>query len=105
VDIIGDAPVERYVQTLQALLADPDTGTLLFMHAPTAIVPSADIARALLPLATPEPRRLVSCWLGGPGVAEARQIFHAAGIPSYDTPEQAVRPARCWPPTGATRNS
>lgn len=90
VDIIGDAPVERYVRTLQALLAEPDTGTLLFMHAPTAIVPSADIARALLPLATAEPRRLVSCWLGGPGLAEARQVFHAAGIPSYDTPEQAV---------------
>ncbi len=91
VDIIGDAPVDRYVQTLQALLAEPDTGTLLFMHAPTAIVPSADIARALLPLAGAEPRRLVSCWLGGPGLAEARQIFHAAGIPSYDTPEQAVQ--------------
>ncbi|MBK9363858.1 MAG: bifunctional acetate--CoA ligase family protein/GNAT family N-acetyltransferase [Rubrivivax sp.] len=90
VDIIGDAPVERYVQTLQALQADPDTGTLLFMHAPTAIVPSADIARALLPLAGAEPRRLVSCWLGGPGLDEARQVFQAAGIPSYDTPEQAV---------------
>jgi acetyltransferase len=91
VDIIGDAPVERYVQTLQALLSDPATGTLLFMHAPTAIVPSTDIARALLPLATQEPRRLISSWLGGPGVAEARQLFHQAGVPSYDTPEQAVR--------------
>ena len=91
VDIIGDAPVERYVQTLQALLSDPATGTLLFMHAPTAIVPSTDIARALLPLATQEPRRLISSWLGGPGVAQARQLFHQAGVPSYDTPEQAVR--------------
>ena len=91
IDIIGDAPVERYVQTLRALLATPETGTVLFMHAPTAIVPSADIARALVPLASAEPRRLVSSWLGNPGVAEARQIFHAAGIPSYDTPEEAVR--------------
>jgi acetyltransferase len=91
VDIIGDAPVERYVQTLRALLAEPATGTVLFMHAPTAIVPSADIARALVPLALAEPQRLLGCWLGGPGVAEARQVFQAAGIPSYDTPEQAVR--------------
>ncbi len=91
VDIIGDAPVERYVQALQILLAEPASGTVLFMHAPTAIVPSADIARALLPLATTEPHRLVSCWLGNPSVAEARQIFHQAGIPTYDTPEQAVR--------------
>jgi len=90
VDIIGDAPVERYVKTLETLLADTDTGTLVFMHAPTAIVPSAEIARALVPMATAAPRRLVGCWLGGPGVAEARSVFHAAGIPSYDTPEQAV---------------
>ncbi|MBL8335020.1 MAG: acetate--CoA ligase family protein [Rubrivivax sp.] len=91
VDIIGDAPVERYVQTLQQLLAQPDTGTVLFMHAPTAIVPSDEIAQALVPLATAEPRRVVSCWLGSTGVATARQRFHAAGIPCYDTPEQAVR--------------
>jgi len=91
VDIIGDAPVERYVQTLQALLATPETGTLLFMHAPTAIVPSAEIARALLPLAGAQSRRVVASWLGGPGLAQARELFQSAGIPSYDTPEQAVQ--------------
>ena len=98
VDIIGDAPVGRYADTLRTLLQAPDTGTLVFMHAPTAIVPSADIARALVPLAADPallpphgPRRLVSCWLGGPGVADARAQFHHAGIACYDTPEQAIR--------------
>ncbi len=47
VDIIGDAPVERYVHALRSLLADPASGTLLFMHAPTAIVPSQGGCRAL----------------------------------------------------------
>jgi acetyltransferase len=64
VDIIGDAPVERYEHTLRTLLAEPATGSLLFIHAPTAIVPSADIAQALLPLAHDAPARLLSCWLG-----------------------------------------
>ena len=91
VDIIGDAPVERYVKTLHALLAHPETGTLLFIQAPTAIVPSAEIAAALLPLAQAHPSRVVSCWLGGEAVAQARRLFHDAAIPSYDTPEQAVR--------------
>ncbi|MCZ2440764.1 MAG: bifunctional acetate--CoA ligase family protein/GNAT family N-acetyltransferase [Burkholderiales bacterium] len=91
VDIIGDAPVERYVQTLQALLESPETGTLVFMHSPTAIVPSADIAAALLPLAAAQPQRIVAGWIGGPGVAQARERFQAAGVPSYDTPEQAVQ--------------
>ena len=90
VDIIGDAPVERYVLTLQALLADPAAAAVLFVHAPTAIVPSADIARALVPLAHTTPPRLLGCWLGGPAVDQALQQFHAAGIACYATPEEAV---------------
>jgi acetyltransferase len=90
VDIIGDAPVARYVDTVQALLAERASGTLLFIHAPTAIVPSADIAAALVPVAQATPGRLLSCWLGGPALHTSRETFHAAGIPSYDTPEQAV---------------
>jgi acetyltransferase len=94
VDIIGDAPVARYLQTLQALEGDPAADAVLFVHAPTAIVPSADIARALLPLVTPrpgQPPRLLGCWLGGPAVAGAHQQFFDAGIACYPTPEEAVR--------------
>jgi acetyltransferase len=91
VDIIGDAPIARYVQVLQALEADPAAGAVLLMHAPTAIVPSADIARALLPLAARRPPRLMGCWLGEQAVQEARRIFQDANIASYNTPEQAVR--------------
>ena len=95
VDIIGDAPVERYVHTLRTLLQAPGSGTVLFMHAPTAIVPSADIARALVaelgPLLRAAPGRLQACWLGAQAVQQAREIFDAAGIACHDTPENAVR--------------
>ena len=94
VDILGDAPVARYEQALKLLLADPGTGAVLFIHAPTAVVPSADIAHALVPLARPEtqaPARVMGCWLGDRAVAQARQIFQDAGIANFDTPEQAVR--------------
>ncbi|MEO7150473.1 MAG: bifunctional acetate--CoA ligase family protein/GNAT family N-acetyltransferase, partial [Burkholderiaceae bacterium] len=91
IDIIGDAPLERYTATLRALLDDRDAGTVLFMHAPTAIVRSEDIARACAPLAREAAGRLMGCWLGDAGVAEARRIFQEAGVPGYETPEQAVR--------------
>jgi acetyltransferase len=91
VDIIGDAPVERYVRTLEALADDPAAGAVLFIHAPSAIVPSAEIARALLPLAAQRPARLLSCWLGEGAVDEARRLFRQAGLATYDTPEDAVR--------------
>jgi len=91
VDIIGDAPVERYVHALGALLQSPASGSVLFIHAPTAIVGSEPIARALVPVAAAHPGRLAGCWLGDQAVVAAQRVFHDAGIPHYDTPEHAVQ--------------
>jgi len=89
-DIGGDAPVERYVQTLRVLLDAPECDAILFLHCPTAIVASADIASAVAPIAREARKPLFACWLGGDAVQEARRIFAGAGIPDYDTPENAV---------------
>jgi acetyltransferase len=91
VDIIGDAPVERYVKALEIMLADAQSGSVLFIHAPTAIVESQKIALACAPLITQSSRNVFGCWLGGGGVEKARQVFNRAGIPTYDTPEEAVQ--------------
>jgi len=95
VDIIGDAPGQRFVDALQALAQHPkQTGTVLFIDAPTAIVPSDTVARALVPVIHPKDAPalpVISCWLGGPAVAPARQRFVDAGIASFDMPEQAVQ--------------
>lgn len=91
VDLIGDAPQARYLAAFEALLAERDAGMLLFTHAPTAIVDSARIAQALVPLLQPQAPRVVSAWLGGEAVAPARAQFQAAGLACYDTPEQAVQ--------------
>lgn len=90
IDIIGDAPAERYAETLSALLADASAGTVLFMHAPTAIVRSEDIARACLPLVRGQASRVMSAWLGDDAVAQARRLFQDAGVADYATPEEAV---------------
>ena len=91
VDIIGDAPVERYVETLKVLCEDPQVDAVLFLHAPTAIVPSEAIATACAPVAAAARCPILSCWLGDRSVARARTIFHEAGIAEYSTPEQTVR--------------
>ncbi|MGE5526777.1 MAG: GNAT family N-acetyltransferase [Rhodospirillaceae bacterium] len=91
VDIIGDAPVERYLDALKILIDDAESDAVLLIHAPTAIVPSADIAAAVAPLASRSRKNVLTCWIGGQGVQQGRDVFVAAGVPTFDTPEQAVR--------------
>lgn len=89
VDIIGDAPVARYQAALRILLAAPEVDGLLFMHAPTAIVPASQVASACLPLMQASGKPVLACWLGGAVVAGARQATATAGIAAYTTPERA----------------
>jgi acetyltransferase len=91
VDIIGDAPPERYAGALEALLNDEGVDAVLLIHAPTAIVPSEAIARACKDIAVRGNRTVLSCWLGAQAVRAAESVFREAGIPTYGTPEEAVR--------------
>lgn len=90
VDLIGDAPIERYTAALSATLAARNDTAVLLLHAPTAIVRSDDIARACAPLARGAAGRMLACWMGDASVARARQIFTDAGIADFATPEEAV---------------
>jgi len=92
VDIIGDAPGERYANAVRTLLDAKDNDALLVMHAPTATADSVDAARAVIE-ATREikSKNVLTSWVGGEAVAPARMLFQDAGLPTYDTPEQAAR--------------
>jgi acetyltransferase len=48
VDIIGDAPCERYAAASQVVLEDDGVDAILVMHAPTAIVPSIEPAKSVI---------------------------------------------------------
>ena len=85
---VGTAPL---AQAMQLLAEDAAAPALLLIHSPTAKAPSASLARALLPMARLSPPRLIGCWLGHAAAAEPRLEFQRAGIPSYETPEEAVK--------------
>ncbi len=90
IDIVGDAPVGRYVDSLRVLLAAPEVDGVLFIHAPTAIVAADPIAAACLPLIQACAKPVLTCWLGGAAVDAARTASAAAGVASYNTPERAA---------------
>ena len=91
VDIVGDAPVERYVHSLKTLIEDPGSDAILFIHSPTAIVPALDIARALTPIIEASRKNVLCCFFGADGVREAAGHLLENDIPCFDNPEPAVR--------------
>lgn len=91
VDIIGDADPGRYNVALSVLLADPNTDAVLVLNCPTAVASSTDAARAVAAQAQASTRPVLTSWIGDTVQREARAVFSEGGIPTFDTPESAVR--------------
>jgi acetyltransferase len=82
VDIIGDAPVERYVETLKIVLQDPQSDAVMIVHVPTDIVSSTDISTAVSPVSKQAGSNVKGCWLGSNAEARARELLSEAGVTS-----------------------
>ncbi|MDZ7839304.1 MAG: bifunctional acetate--CoA ligase family protein/GNAT family N-acetyltransferase [Gammaproteobacteria bacterium] len=92
VDIVGDAPGSRYADALRVLCADKNIDGILVLNCPTAVASSVEAAQAVVEVAeTGKCRNLLTSWVGESTAEEARQLFRENRIPTYDTPEQAVR--------------
>lgn len=96
VDIIGDAPPERYAGSLQTLLEDKGVNAVLILNCPTAVASSTDAAHAVVDsLKESGPKYtgkgIFTCWLGEQTASEARRLFCENRIPTYETPSDAVR--------------
>ena len=92
VDLIGDAPGERYASALGTVLGDPGVDAVLVLHAPTAIASSEEAALAVAEVVRKHESRpdVFASWLGREGGDQAQRILREAGIATYDTPEDAV---------------
>ncbi|WP_029006655.1 bifunctional acetate--CoA ligase family protein/GNAT family N-acetyltransferase [Azorhizobium doebereinerae] len=92
VGIASDAPGKRYSDALSALLEDPGSDATLILNCPTAMADSAEAADAVIDVLSHRSRApVLTCWLGDKAAAEARRRFAARRIPTYDTPDEAVR--------------
>jgi acetyltransferase len=91
VDIIGDAPPERYAAALSILLRAAEVDCVLVLNCPTAVASGEDAARAVIDTAAAARKTVLTNWLGADAAAKPRAMFGSAGLPTYETPDQAVR--------------
>ncbi len=91
VDIMGDASPERYLKAVDICLNAPEVSGVLVLFSPLAMSEPVRIAESLSAYLQDKPKSVITSWMGGESVAPARLIFNRAGIPTFDTPERAVR--------------
>jgi len=90
VDILGDADAERYAGALAALVEDAGVDAVLVLNCPTGVADSGEAAKAVVDALPPRPRvPVLTSWLGE--TAGAQALFAARKLPTYDTPDEAVR--------------
>ena len=81
VDIIGDAPPERFAAATAALLADPGVDALLVMYSPVAVTAPEAAARAVAAAAQGSRKPVLAAWLGDINPNESRALPRSAGHP------------------------
>ncbi|WP_235911867.1 bifunctional acetate--CoA ligase family protein/GNAT family N-acetyltransferase [Mesorhizobium xinjiangense] len=93
VDIIGDAPAQRYSAAVSVVAEDSGTDALLVMNCPTGLASPAEAAQAVARLARGgmiNGKPVLTCWLGEKTAREGRHVLQEAGIASFETPAAAA---------------
>jgi acetyltransferase len=92
VDIVGDADGQRYVDTMEVLFDDDNVDAILAINCPGAIGSSTASAQAVIEMmAARKSLPIFTSWVGKDSPVEARRQFAESKIPTYPTPEHAVR--------------
>jgi acetyltransferase len=90
IDIIGDAPPERFAAATAAALADPAVDAVLALYSPVAVTSPEEAARAVAEAPCPRGKLLFAAWLGDINPNRSRAYLDSKGIPNFYTPENAV---------------
>ena len=90
VDIIGDGDSQRYVGALKIMLEDANCDAILVMLVPVAVIDNQQVAHGVVSEIKRTRKSIFTCWLGADAVQAARQHFEQQGVPTYETPEEAV---------------
>ena len=91
VDILGNASPERYENAVNICLKDSGVNGLLIILAPQTLIRPTEIAESLISLVEKISCPIFVSCMGGKQMEIGRDMFNRAGIPTFDTPERAVK--------------
>ncbi|WP_276250788.1 acetate--CoA ligase alpha subunit [Haloarcula rara] len=90
VDIIGDAPAERFESALETVLADENVSMAVVVACPTAVLSFEELAEVVVEQQQQSGLPVATTLMGGKSVGAGQEILAEAGIPQYFDPARAV---------------
>lgn len=90
VDVLGDADADRFAQALGIVADDAAVDGVLAILTPQAMTHPTNIAQEVSRIAGQINKPLLASWMGAQSVQEGRGILNAAGVPTYDYPDEAA---------------
>ncbi|MBX0285369.1 acetate--CoA ligase family protein [Halomicroarcula sp. F28] len=90
VDIIGDAPAERFESALETVLADENVSMAVVVACPTAVLSFEELAEVVVEQQQQSGLPVATTLMGGKSVGAGQEILAQAGIPQYFDPARAV---------------
>ncbi|MEM1109261.1 MAG: bifunctional acetate--CoA ligase family protein/GNAT family N-acetyltransferase [Planctomycetota bacterium] len=91
VDVLGDAPPERYAVATKIVAEDPEVDAVLVILTPQAMTDATAAAEAVADAVADSGKLVLTAWAGGASVIAGRELLSARGIPAYPTPERAIQ--------------
>ena len=91
VDVLGDAKPDRFASALRVVVTDPNVDAVLIVLTPQSMTDPIGTAIRVADVAATTHEPVLTAWMGGRTVEPGRQILNQAGIPTYDSPDRAVR--------------
>src|SRR3989344_1011363 len=92
IDVVGDADADRFRAALEACAKDKNIDGVCVLLTPQIMTPTEEIAKAIAERLKKSPLMpVVTSFIGHEHVTSARTILKEADIPTYGTPERAIR--------------
>jgi acetyltransferase len=94
IDVLGDAGAEQYRTAVETCLNDDNIDGILIIFTQQAVSKAVEVANTIVNLVkskTYQNKTIITSFMGYGAVQEANSILNANNIPTYSTPENAIK--------------
>ncbi len=90
IDVLGDAPADRYALGIEAALCDPNVGIVLVVLTPQTATQIPETARVLGEMSCRYKKPTFAAFMGDQAIRPALDVLTEYSVPNYQVPERAV---------------